>query len=131
MYNTIIMIDKIINTKVVSIVIAVWMAFHIFIAVNGDFFWQPFATLALIGVVSYTLDSASARKIILVIGLGFLSMTAEFFYEISQGGVIGGESLPPAPGIVLWVVITLWALLAGTATYTGIDKSDKINTETN
>ena len=118
------MIDKILNTKVVSIVIAAWMAFHIFIAVTSDFFWQPFATLALIGVVSYTLDSASARKIILVIGLGFLAMTSEFFYEISQGGVIGGENLPPLPGIVLWVIITLWVLLAGTATYTGLIKSE-------
>ncbi len=118
------MIDKILSTKVVSLVIAAWMAFHIFIAVTGDFFWQPFATLALIGVVSYTLDSASARKIILVIGLGFISMVSEFFYEISQGGVIGGENLPPAPGMVLWVVITLWVLVAGTATYTGLIKSE-------
>ncbi len=122
------MIDKITNTKVVSIVIAAWMAFYIFIAVTFDFFWQPFATLALIGVVSYTLDSASARKIILVIGLGFLAIKSEFFYEISQGGVIGGENLcpciPPLPGIVLWVIITLWVLLTGTATYTGLIKSE-------
>ena len=57
-------------------------------------------------------------------GLGFLAMTSEFFYEISQGGVIGGENLPPLPGIVLWVIITLWVLVAGTATYTGLIKSE-------
>ena len=119
------MIDKILNTKVVSFVVAVWMAFHIYIAlISPGMIWQAFATLSLIGVVSYTLDSASARKIILVIGLGFLAMTSEFFYEISQGGVIGGENLPPLPGIVLWVIITLWVLVAGTATYTGLIKSE-------
>ena len=76
------MIDKILNTKVVSIVVAVWMAFHIFIALQGDLIWQVFATLSLIGVVSYTLDSASSRKLLMVFGLGFLATTSEFLYHI-------------------------------------------------
>ena len=78
------MIDKILNTKVVSIVVAVWMAFHIFIALQGDLIWQVFATLSLIGVVSYTLDSASSRKLLMVFGIGFLATTSEFLYHIFQ-----------------------------------------------
>ena len=118
------MIDKILSTKVVSIVVAVWMAFHIFIALQGDLIWQVFATLSLIGVVSYTLDSASSRKLLMVFGLGFLATTSEFLYHISQGAAPGTEGLPPAPGIVLWVVISLWVIVAGTATYTGLIKSE-------
>ena len=52
------MIDKILSTKVASAVVAVWMAFHIVIAIQGDLIWQVFATLSLLGVVSYSLDSA-------------------------------------------------------------------------
>ena len=119
------MIDKILSTKVSSAVVAVWMAFHISIALNNPgMIWQVFATLSLLGVVTYTLDSASARKLLMVFGLGFLATTSEFLYYISQGAAPGSEGLPPAPGIVLWVVATLWVLLAGTATYTGLIKSE-------
>ena len=118
------MIDKILSTKVASAVVAVWMAFHIVIAIQGDLIWQVFATLSLLGVVTYTLESASARKLLMVFGLGFLATTSEFLYYISQGAAPGSEGLPPAPGIVLWVVATLWVLLAGTATYTGLIKSE-------
>tara|TARA_B100000029_G_scaffold30383_2_gene29111 strand:+ start:1258 stop:1617 length:360 start_codon:yes stop_codon:yes gene_type:complete len=118
------MIDKILSTKVASAVVAVWMAFHIFIALQGDLIWQVFATLSLLGVVTYTLDSASARKLLTVFGLGFLATTSEFLYYLSQGVAPGAEGMPPAPGMVLWVVATLWVLLAGTATYTGLVKSE-------
>ena len=119
------MIDKILSPKVASAVVAVWMAFHIYIALmNPGMIWQAFATLSLIGVVSYTLDKTSSRKILMVFGLGFLATTSEFLYHLSQGAAPGGDGLPPAPGIVLWVVITLWVLVAGTATYTGLIKSE-------
>ena len=119
------MIDKILSPKVASAVVAVWMAFHIYIALmNPGMIWQVFATLSLIGAVNYTLDKISSRKILMVFGLGFLATTSEFLYHLSQGAAPGAEGLPPAPGIVLWVVITLWVLLAGTATYTGLIKSE-------
>ena len=80
-----------------------------------------FLTLALLAGSTFYMDENSARKALLAFGVGLMPAVILF----TSPWVSGGDTAdgPPLPGLVMWWLFTVQAILVGSAPYTGIGSS--------
>ena len=114
----------ILNHKVVAIVNLIWAIFHIWIAIEieEDYgFLAIVIVFVLIFIGTYRISENIARHVFLVIGLLYLFPLVE--------GVIptltsSDSSMFDIVGSLIWLVVIAWTLMAGTAQWTGLGKSE-------
>ena len=114
----------ILNHKVVAIVNLIWAIFHIWIAIEieEDYgFLAIVIVFVLIFIGTYMISEKIARYVFLVIGLLYLFPLVE--------GVIptltsSDSSMFDIVGSLIWLVVIAWTLMAGTAQWTGLGKSE-------
>ena len=112
----------ILNHKVVAVVNLLWAIFHIWIAITIE---QDYLFLAVVIVFVLTFIGAYrigwniARYVFLVTGLLYLVPLFEGVIPTLISSEFDGWYLAS----VIWLIIFVWTLLAGTAQWTGIGKS--------
>ena len=113
----------ILNHKVVAVVNLLWAIFHIWIAITIE---QDYLFLAVVIVFvltfigAYRISENIARYVFLVTGLLYLVPLFEGVIPTLISGEFDGWYLAS----VIWLVIFAWTLLAGTAQWTGLGKSE-------
>ena len=113
----------ILNHKVVAVVNLLWAIFHIWIAITIDqdyFFLAIVIVFVLIFISAYRISENKARYVFLVIGLLYLVPLFEGVIPTLISGEFDGWYLAS----VIWLVIFVWTLLAGTTKWTGLGKSE-------
>ena len=113
----------ILNHKVVAIVNLIWAIFHIWIAIEieEDYgFLAIVIVFVLIFIGTHRISENIARHVFLVIGLLYLVPLFEGVIPSLISGEFDGWYLAS----VIWLVIFVWTLLAGTAQWTGLGKSE-------
>ena len=118
----------ILNHKVVAVVNLLWAIFHIWIAIIIDqdyFFLAIVIVFMLIFIGTYRISENIARYVFLVIGLLYLAPLFEGVIPTLISGEFDGWYLAS----VIWLVIFVWTLLAGTAQWTGLGKSESESSE--
>ena len=113
----------ILNHKVVAVVNLLWAIFHIWIAIIIDqdyFFLAIVIVFMLIFIGTYRIGGNIARYVFLIIGLLYLVPLFEGVIPSLISGEFDGWYLAS----VIWLVIFVWTLLAGTAQWTGLGKSE-------
>ena len=114
----------ILNHKVVAVVNLLWAIFHIWIAITIEqdyFFLAIVIVFVLTFIGAYRVSENIARNVFLVTGL-------LYFFPL-VGGVIptlmsSDSSMFDTVGSLIWLVVIAWTLLAGTAQWTGLGKSE-------
>lgn len=120
---------KILNHKVVAVVNLLWAIFHIWIAITIEqdyFFLAIVIVFILIFIGAYRISENKARYIFLVIGL-------LYFFPLMEG-IIPTLMSSDSPmfdtvGSLIWLVVIALTLLAGTAQWTGLGKSQSETSE--
>ena len=114
----------ILNHKVVAIVNLIWAIFHIWIAIEieEDYgFLAIVIVFVLIFIGTYRISENIARHVFLVIGLLYL-------FPLVVGVIptltSSDSSMFDTVGSLIWLVVIAWTLLAGTAQWTGLGKSE-------
>ena len=114
----------ILNHKVVAIVNLIWAIFHIWIAIEieEDYgFLAIVIVLVLIFIGTYMISESIARYIFLVIGLLYL-------FPLVVGVIptltSDDSSIFDIVGSLIWLAIIPLTLIAGTAQWTGLGKSE-------
>ena len=115
--------NTILNHKVIAVVNLLWAIFHIWIAITieQDYFFLAIVIVFLLTFISaYRISENKARYVLLVTGL-------LYFFPL-VGGVIptlisSDSSMFDTVGSVIWLIIIVWTLLAGTTKWTGLGKS--------
>ena len=113
----------ILNHKVVAVVNLLWAIFHIWIAITIEqdyFFLAIVIVFVVIFIGAYRISENKARYVFLVIGLLYLVPLFEGVIPTLISGEFDGWYLAS----VIWLVIFAWTLLAGTAQWTGLGKSE-------
>ena len=114
----------ILSHKVVAVVNLLWAIFHIWIAITIEqdyFFLAVVIVFVLTFIGAYRIGENIARYVFLVTGL-------LYFFPL-VGGVIptlmsSDSSMFDTVGSLIWLVVIAWTLLAGTAQWTGLGKSE-------
>ena len=114
----------ILNHKVVTVINLIWAIFHIWIAIEieEDYgFLAIVIVFVLIFIGTYMISENIARYVFLVIGLLYLFPLVE--------GVIptltsSDSSMFDIVGSLIWLVVIVWTLMAGTVQWTGLGKSE-------
>ena len=113
----------ILNHKVVAVVNLLWAIFHIWIAITIEqdyFFLAIVIVFMLIFIGTYRIGGNIARYVFLVIGLLYLVPLFEGVIPTLISGEFDGWYMAS----VIWLVIFVWTLMAGTAQWTGLGKSE-------
>ena len=113
----------ILNHKLVAVVNFLWAIFHIWIAITIEqdyLFLAVVIIFALTFVGAYRIGGNIARYIFLVTGLLYLAP----LFEGVIPTLISGEFDRWYLASVIWLVIFVWTLMAGTAQWTGLGKSE-------
>ena len=113
----------ILNHKVVAVVNLLWAIFHIWIAITIEqdyFFLAIVIVFVLTFIGAYRIGGNKARYVFLVTGLLYLVPLFEGVIHTLISGEFDGWYLAS----VIWLVIFAWTLLAGTAQWTGLGKSE-------
>ena len=99
-----------------------FMAMHILImASSGEeylFDAMIFIPITLVSLSIFYMNEDSARRALLALGTGWMPLVFYFTYGWATGE-ISTDDLPPIPGMVMWWVFMLQAVLVGSAPYTG------------
>ena len=119
----------ILNHKVVAVVNLIWAIFHIWIAIEieEDYgFLAIVIVFVLIFIGTYVINENIARYIFLVIGLLYLfPLVVGVIPTLSSSD----SSIFDIVGSLIWLVIIPLTLIAGTAQWTGLGKSESEATE--
>ena len=114
----------ILNHKVVAIINLIWAIFHIWIAIEieEDYgFLAIVIVFVLIFIGTYRISENIARHVFLVIGLLYL-------FPLVVGVIptltSSDSSMFDIVGSLIWLVVIAWTLMAGTAQWTGLGKSE-------
>ena len=114
----------ILNHKVVALVNLIWAIFHIWIAIEieEDYgFLAIVIVFVLIFIGTYRISENIARHVFLVIGLLYL-------FPLVVGVIptltSSDSSMFDIVGSLIWLVVIAWNLMAGTAQWTGLGKSE-------
>ena len=114
----------ILNHKVVTVVNLIWAIFHIWIAIEieEDYgFLAIVIVFVLIFISTYVISENIARYIFLVIGLLYL-------FPLVVGVIptltSSDSSIFDIVGSLIWLAIIPLTLIAGTAQWTGLGKSE-------
>ena len=114
----------ILNHKVVAVVNLLWAIFHIWIAIKIE---ENYGFLAigivfvLIFIGTYRISENKARYVFLVIGLLYL---LPLVVGVIPTLMSSDFSMLDIVGSLIWLVVIAWTLLAGTAQWTGLGKSE-------
>ena len=114
----------ILNHKVVALVNLLWAIFHIWIAITIEqdyFFLAIVIVFVLTFIGAYRIGENIARYVFLVTGLLYL-------FPLIEGVIptlMSSDALIfDTVGSLIWLVIFVWTLLAGTSQWTGLGKSE-------
>ena len=114
----------ILNHKVVAVVNLLWAIFHIWIAITieQDYFFLAIVIVFVLTFISaYRISENKARYVFLVTGL-------LYFFPLVVGVIptltSSDSSMFDTVGSFIWLVVIAWTLLAGTAQWTGLGKSE-------
>ena len=114
----------ILNHKVVAVVNLLWAIFHIWIAITieQDYFFLAIVIIFVLTFIgAYRVSENKARYIFLVTGLLYL---VPLFAGVIPTLMSSDSSMFDTVGSLIWLVIFVWTLLAGTAQWTGLGKSE-------
>ena len=113
----------ILNHKVVAVVNLLWAIFHIWIAITieQDYFFLAIVIIfALTFISAYRISENKARYIFLVTGL-------LYFFPLVEGIIptlmSSNSSMFDTVGSLVWLVVIVLTIMAGTAQWTGLGKS--------
>ena len=119
----------ILNHKVVAVVNLIWAIFHIWIAIEieEDYgFLAIVIVFVLIFIGTYRISENIARYVFLVIGLLYLfPLVVGVIPTLSSSD----SSIFDIVGSLIWLVIIPLTVIAGTAQWTGLGKSESEATE--
>ena len=122
-------LKTILNHKVVAIVNLLWAIFHIWIAITIEqdyFFLAVVIIFMLIFIGAYRISEKIAQYVFLVTGL-------LYFFPLVEGIIptltSSDSSMFDTVGSLIWLVIIVWTLLAGTTKWTGLGKSESETSE--
>ena len=114
----------ILNHKVVAVVNLLWAIFHIWIAITieQDYFFLAIVIVFVLTFISaYRISENKARYVFLVTGL-------LYFFPLVVGVIptltSSDSSMFDTVGSLIWLVVIAWTLMAGTAQWTGLGKSE-------
>ena len=114
----------ILNHKVVAVVNLLWAIFHIWIAITieQDYFFLAIVIVFMLTFIgAYRISENIARYVFLVTGL-------LYFFPLVVGVIptltSSDSSMFDTVGSLIWLVVIAWTLLAGTAQWTGLGKSE-------
>ena len=113
----------ILNHKVVAVVNLLWAIFHIWIAITIEqdyFFLAIVIVFVLIFIGTYKISENIARYVFLVTGLLYLAPLVEGVIPTLMSS---DSSMPDTVGSLIWLIIFVWTLFAGTAQWVGLGKS--------
>ena len=117
------------NHKVVAVVNLLWAIFHIWIAIaiEQDYFFLAIVIIfVLTFICAYRISENKARYIFLITGL-------LYFFPLVEGIIptlmSSDSSMFDTVGSLVWLVIIALTLLAGTAQWTGLGKSESESSE--
>ena len=119
----------ILNHKVVAVVNLLWAIFHIWIAITIEqdyFFLAIVIVFVLIFIGTYVINENIARYIFLVIGLLYLFPLVVGVIPTLRSS---DSSIFDIVGTLIWLAIIPLTLIAGTAQWTGLGKSESEVTE--
>jgi len=113
----------ILNHKLVAVVNLIWAIFHIWIAITieQDYFFLAIVIIfVLIFIGTYRISENKARYVFLVIGLLYLVPLVD---GVIPTLISSDSSMFDTVGSMIWLVVIVWTLFAGTAQWTGLGKS--------
>ena len=110
------MLDKILSIKASAGTMTFFMAFHIVIMASGggSEYWfeaMMFVPLTLVSGSIFYMNDDNARKALLALGAGWIPIASMFTYGWVSGW--DKDELPPLPGMVMWWLFSLQAILVG------------------
>tara|TARA_Y100001968_G_C18835282_1_gene471003 strand:+ start:171 stop:542 length:372 start_codon:yes stop_codon:yes gene_type:complete len=110
------MLDKILSVKASAGTMTFFMAFHIVIMAvgGGSEYWfeaMLFVPLTLVSLSIFYMSDENARRALLALGVGWIPTTFMFTYGWVSGW--DRDDLPPIPGMVMWWLFSLQAILVG------------------
>ena len=114
----------ILNHKVVAVVNLIWAIFHIWIAIEieEDYgFLAIVIVFVLIFIGTYRISENKARYVFLVTGLLYFIPLVEGIIPTLMSS---DSSMFDTVGSLIWLVVIAWTLMAGTAQWTGLGKSE-------
>ena len=114
----------IINHQVVAVVNLLWAIFHIWIAITieQDYFFLAIVIIfVLIFIGAYRISENKARYIFLIIGLLYFIPLVDGIIPTLMSS---DSSMFDIVGSLIWLIVIVWTLLAGTAQWTGLGKSE-------
>ena len=117
-------LKTILNHKVVAIVNLLWAIFHIWIAIaiEQDYFFLAIVILfVLIFISAYKISEKIARYVFLIVGLLYF---VPLFEGIIPTLMSSNSPMFDILGSLIWLVVIAWTLLAGTAQWTFLRKSE-------
>ena len=114
----------ILNHKVVAVVNLLWAIFHIWIAITieQDYFFLAIVIVFVLTFISaYRISENKARYVFLVTGLlYFIPLVVGVIPTLTSSD----SSMFDTVGSLIWLVVIAWTLLAGTAQWTALGKSE-------
>ena len=117
------------NHKVVAVVNLLWAIFHIWIAITIEqdyFFLAVVIVFVLIFIGAYRISENKARYVFLVTGLLYLVPLVEGIIPTLTSS---DSSMFDTVASLIWLVVIAWTLMAGTAQWTGLGKSESESSE--
>ena len=114
----------ILSHKVVAVVNLLWAIFHIWIAITIEqdyFFLAVVIVFVLIFIGAYRISENKARYVFLVIGLLYFIPLVDGIIPTLMSS---DSSMFDTVGSLIWLVVIAWTLMAGTAQWTGLGKSE-------
>jgi len=111
------------NHKLVAVVNLIWAIFHIWIAltIEQDYFFLAIVIIfVLIFIGTYRISENKARYVFLVIGLLYLVPLVD---GVIPTLISSDSSMFDTVGSMIWLVVIVWTLFAGTAQWTDLGKS--------
>jgi len=113
----------ILNHKVVAVVNLLWAIFHIWIAITieQDYFFLAIVIIFVLTFIgAFRISENKARYIFLVTGL-------LYFFPLVEGIIptlmSSNSSMFDTVGSLVWLVVIVLTIMAGTAQWTGLGKS--------
>ena len=113
----------ILNHKVVAVVNLLWAIFHIWIAITieQDYFFLAIVIIFVLTFIgAFRISENKARYIFLVTGL-------LYFFPLVEGIIptlmSSDSSMLDTVGSLVWLVVIVLTIMAGTAQWTGLGKS--------
>ena len=117
-------VKKILNHKIVALVNLLWAIFHIWIAITIEqdyFFLAIVIVFVLIFIGTYRISENKARYVFLIIGLLYL---IPLFEGVIPTLMSSNSPMFDTVGSLIWLVVIIWTLLAATAQWTFLRKSE-------